>query len=139
MPLYEFECPNGHKFDHYASLKQFRRHRKCKTCGKRAGLVVSVLAGYVQRECIYDSPIDGRPVTSWRQRRDDLARNHCQEYDPGMKQDADRYRRQRDASLDKSVDEFVEKSIHQMPSRKREMLIRELDAGTDVEITRSGT
>ena len=33
----------------------------------------------------YRSPIDGRPITSRSQRREDLKRNGCVEYEPSMK------------------------------------------------------
>lgn len=33
----------------------------------------------------YNSPIDGRPITSRSHRREDLRRNGCVEYDPSMK------------------------------------------------------
>ncbi len=39
--------------------------------------------------------------------------------------------------LDKSVDEQVEKTISQMPSRKRERLEGELRAGLDAEVVRT--
>ena len=32
----------------------------------------------------YRSPIDGRPITTRSERRDDLARNNCVEYEPSM-------------------------------------------------------
>ena len=36
----------------------------------------------------YTSPIDGRPVSGRKQRREDLKRNGCVEYDPAMKAEA---------------------------------------------------
>lgn len=32
----------------------------------------------------YTSPIDGRPITSRSERREDLKRNNCVEWEPGM-------------------------------------------------------
>lgn len=32
----------------------------------------------------YRSPIDGRPITSRSERRDDLKRNNCVEYEPSL-------------------------------------------------------
>ena len=35
----------------------------------------------------YTSPIDGRPVMNMAQRREDLKRNDCIEWEPGIRQD----------------------------------------------------
>lgn len=86
---------------------------------------------FVQRDICYDSPIDGRPITSMAARREDLARNNCQEYDPGMRQDYDRRVRESEAALEKSVEESIDREISAMPARKRELLQSELAAGAD--------
>lgn len=137
MPMYDHECPNGHSFSHYASIKDFRRTRKCPDCGKRAGLVIlKAPVGYVQRECVYDCPITGEAITSRAQHRDNLKRHGCQEYDPEMKKDAERFRRDQETRLERSIDETVERQIEAMPSRKKEMLERELSSGATAEIVR---
>lgn len=44
MPLYEYECSNGHKFDRVKSIKSTDRQRdndKCDACGAKATLSVS--------------------------------------------------------------------------------------------------
>lgn len=87
---------------------------------------------FVSRDICYDSPIDGRPITNMQARKDDLARSGCIEYDPGMKQDHQRRLQAEEAALDRSVDEHVERSIAQMPSRKLEKLTAELQGGMDV-------
>ena len=98
--------------------------------------MISPTIGYVQRDCRYDSPIDGRAITSWAQRREDLARNNCQEYDPEMKKDAERFRAQKQAQLEASLDTTVEKTILSMDGKKREKLGNELQSGLDVTPTR---
>ena len=70
------------------------------------------------------------------QRREDLARNNCREYDPMMRQDAERFRQQSQEALDKSIDETVEREIETMPTRKREKLATELSTGADVNVER---
>lgn len=135
MPDYVFECPRGHSFELFRKLSEFTREAPCE-CGEQARLVVQRTLGFVQRECVYDSPIDGRPITSWAQRRDDLARNGCQEYDPEMKKDADRVRHEADEKLDRAISETVEREIDKMPAIKRERLENELKAGVTAEIER---
>lgn len=72
------------------------------------------------------------------QRRDDLARNNCREYDPLMRQDAEKYRKEMDEKLDRSVDETVERQIDAMPGTKREKLANELASGADAKVERRG-
>lgn len=136
MPTYSYACPRGHTFEYVCSMKDHKRARKCE-CGSVALQIIDrPVFGWAQRDCRYDSPIDGRPITSWAQRRDDLARNGCQEYDPEMKKDADRARMARDAALDRSVDITVESAYEKLSGPQRERLGNELASGIDVAITR---
>ena len=91
---------------------------------------------FVRGDICYDSPIDGRPITSHAARREDMARAGCIEYDPGMKQDADRKHREREAALDASIEASVEADFQKMPSAKRERLANELAAGVTAEPVR---
>jgi hypothetical protein len=135
MPTYVFHCPRGHQFELFRSIRDFAREAPCE-CGETGKLVVQRTIGYVQGECRYDSPIDGRPITSWAQRKDDLARAGCQEYDPEMRKDADRARRLSDERLERSMSETVEREIEKMPAVKRERLHNELAAGLSPEVER---
>ncbi len=53
-----------------------------------------------------------------------------------MKTDAERFRRRADETLDKHVDETVERAIDAMPTRKRERLENELKSGADINVER---
>ncbi len=136
MPLYEYECPKGHTFDRYMSAKDHKRKQKCE-CGKMATQIITKAPmGFVQPDVCYDSPIDGRPITSRAARRDDLARNHCQEYDPEMKRDAERFRKETQDKLEREIDETVERQIAGMDGRKLERLGTELTSGADINVER---
>ncbi len=85
----------------------------------------------------YDSPINGRPITSHAQRIEDMKRHDCIEYDPGMKQDAQRRMDESDASLDASIERHVEKEIAKMPTKQRGKLVSELtEQGMTTEYVR---
>lgn len=62
----------------------------------------------------YTSPIDGRLVSGRKQRREDLRRNNCVEYDPGMKSDAQRRRMDEDKRFDRSLGETMERTAIQL-------------------------
>jgi ssDNA-binding Zn-finger/Zn-ribbon topoisomerase 1 len=134
--IYEYECKLGHRFEISCALKDFKSKRKCPECKKQAGIRISAVKGYVSRDCNYDCPITGKPITSYAQHRDNLARNHCQEYDPEMKTDAANFRKEQDDAIDRSVDETVERQIEAMPGHKREALGKDLERGVDVELAR---
>jgi len=88
------------------------------------------------KDVCYDSPIDGRPITSMAARRDDLARSGCVEYDPEMKTDAARRRKEKDDALDASVDQLVEREFAVMPAKKKELLAAEMQSGMTAEPVR---
>jgi putative FmdB family regulatory protein len=130
--IYDYACTAGHEFERVLPLSRYDEPQLCE-CGASARKIITKAPyGAVQRECVYDSPVDGRPITSWAQRRDDLARNGCQEYDPEMKKDAAAFRERQQRDLEKAVDETVEREIDRMPARKKERLTNELLGGADV-------
>lgn len=93
---------------------------------------------FVGQDIHYQSPVDGRVISSKHQRLDDLARNNCIEYDPEMKKDYQRRIAESEKKIDRAVDNHVDKVISQMPVRKREKLESELRAGATAEIVRTG-
>lgn len=135
MPSYDLKCDNGHEFERYLRYSELDCDQFCE-CGRPAVRLIRAPMVFVQQDVCYDSPIDGRAITNKQMRADDLKRHGCVEYDPGMRQDADRKRRDMDVALDRSVDETVEKTFSTLPARKRERLEAELRAGTDVEVVR---
>ena len=76
----------------------------------------------------YESPIDGRIIEGRAQRREDLKRNDCREYDPGMKQDAQRNHLENNAQLDRIIGESAERIYNQLSDTKRKQLDREMGA-----------
>lgn len=85
----------------------------------------------------YDSPIDGRPITTHAARRDDLARNGCIEYDPEMKSDMARRKQERQDAFEAAMDETVKTEIGKMSSGTRAVLKKEvINMGMSLEVTR---
>ena len=136
MPTYEYECPKGHEFERILPVARYDEPQTCE-CGNVAQKLISRPAlAWAAREVNYDCPITGIPITSMAQHKDNLARHGCQQYDPEMRKDADNFRKRTQEALEKSVDETVEAAIEKMPSRKKEVLERELTSGMDVDIVR---
>lgn len=136
MPIYEYSCSCGKDFDRYLPVAQYLSPQTCE-CGQIAQKVIRTPPiGFVQQDICYDSPIDGRPITSMAARKEDLARANCVEYDPEMRKDADRARERSQMELEAKVDTFVEQEFEKMPSVKREKLTAELENGVSADILR---
>jgi hypothetical protein len=90
---------------------------------------------FVQSDCNYESPIDGRPITSHKQRLDDMARHGCIEYDPEMRKDADRRLKESEAALEKNIDASVEREILGMSGAEVENLGKALETN-DIDTMR---
>lgn len=137
MPLHDFRCGNGHVFEKMQPADRIRQYAKCPDCGLDAEMVwLRAPIGFVRPDICYDSPIDGRPITSYQARLDDLARADCVPYEPGIRQDQERNERERTEALERAVEKTVEKEIAMMPSMKREKLTAELEGGITAEPAR---
>lgn len=135
MPLYEYGCSCGARFERYLPVAQYADPQVCacgKTAEKRIGaaLVVTDLPGY-------RSPVDGKWIEGRRARREDLARNNCVPYDPSMPANYMKRLERDNEALGRRVEETFDAEIERMPARKRELLEQELRSGADLELTRA--
>lgn len=135
MPLYEYKCHAGHRFDRFLKLAEWDKPQVCE-CGAGADKQLSAPMFQVDFPA-YQSPTTGRLITSRNERREDLKRSGCVEYEPSMKDEMLRRHAKEDADLDKKVDEHVEKTIYEMPVQQREKLVSELENGIDIEVSRA--
>lgn len=95
MPLYTFQCSNGHRHTIYSKIDHRDDTRQCESCG--ANLLRQVEAPYVQTDITpYRSPVDGHWVNSKTERREDLRRNNSIEWEPGIRQDLPRLKAEAD-------------------------------------------
>lgn len=130
MPTYEYACGCGAMFDRVLPIKDYDKPQTCE-CGAVARKLVSRPMVFVQPDICYDSPIDGRPITSMQARKEDLARHGCIEYDPGMRQDYQRRIERGEAALEAKIEATVEAEIERMPTEKRERLHNEMLGGME--------
>jgi len=131
MPIYEYQCPCGTQFERVLPVARYDEAQVCE-CGKVAQKVIlHAPRGYVQADICYDSPIDGRPITTKQARDEDLARSNCVPYDPGIRQDYERRIRDNEKRLEDAVDRSVDEEIARMPARKKEKLQAEMEGGMD--------
>lgn len=88
---------------------------------------------FISKDVHYRSPIDDRPITSAQARLEDMARNGCQEYDPGMRVDYDRRQKTSEAALEKSFDDLVDREVATMSADKLGRLANEVSGGMTAE------
>ena len=139
MPLYTYRCSEGCYFERFLSVKHYQVPQLCElhqAVGER--IIAAPLMVTAQVECRYDSPIDGTIITSWAARRNDLAKHHCQPYDPEMKTDHLNRLKDQEQAIDRAVDDTVERAWARMPKAKQQQLQKELvNMGADLTYTRS--
>ena len=142
MPRYLYQCQNSkERFDRITRIIDHQSVVTCE-CGAIARQVITVprviIPSHMSATGLssYHSPIDGRLISTQQQRREDMARNDCVEYDPGMRQDVDRRVIADEIALDKAVDDTFDREIASMPAIKRERLDAEMSAGIVAEVAR---
>lgn len=137
MPIYVYKCENGHEFDVFKSIKDLDTPTYC-SCGLEAQrkIVPTMINCDIQPWDYYESPASGKPITSYKERKEDMARTGCVDYDPGMKTDYKKRINRMDAELDKKVEETVEREWDKMDTTKREKLANELLSGAEAKIER---
>lgn len=138
MPLYEMKCRAGHVYDQHILLCDLDVEQVC-TCGAIAVRQISApLHVFGQQECRYESPRTGQPITSWAERRNDLAKHGDIPYDPGMLEDNTRRLKESETALEKAVDEHVEATWSKMDTQTRGKLYSELtEQGVTADYHRS--
>lgn len=134
MPLYDFKCDEGHKFERMVKLADFEVQQFC-ACKSPATRVIST-PRFAVDNVDYQCPVTGKHIGSQREHRENLARQDCRVFEPGEKEAAARYRKAEEDAFDKAIEETVEKQFEAMPSAKKEKLANELLGGSDVAVER---
>lgn len=138
MPLYSYSCSNGHVTELFLPLALHEAMIECPDCHAFASQIITApILVSAQAECRYDSPVTGEPITTWAQRRNDLAKTGSIPYDPEMRTDQQQKAKAEEAAMDKSIDRHVEASIEKMSTKERGKLHSELTRqGTDAQVVR---
>lgn len=134
---YLYRCGNKHEIVKFFRVKDYVEAVACERCDLAAVRIFTAPSVKVAVDVCYDSPIDGRPITSHAARNEDLKRHGCIPYDPEMKKDSHRKQAERQAALDASIDRTVHQEMARMPKKKKAQLIKEVTRmGATVEASR---
>lgn len=127
MPIYRYKCAEGHAFERFLSVRDHEEALPCEECPLAAIQVIGApMLVTAAVDVCYDSPIDGRPITSHQQRREDMKRSDSVPYDPEMKRDALRRKQESQDQFESAVEQTVHEEIAKMPRAKKQQLIREV-------------
>lgn len=137
MPLYDFHCDNGHRFERFVKLEDFELLQNC-SCGMPALRVISAPMFSVDQTG-YNCPVTGNWIGSKREHEENLRRTDCRVLETGETAAAAAYREKADRDFDKAVEATVEKEVEAMPSEKRERLYNELTRGGADVVYQRGT
>ena len=107
MPFYDFQCPAcSHRETHFRKIAQ--RDLSEFHCGEPMLRIISAPA-FIPEIPAYVSPASGKWINSRSQRKEDLLREGCVAYEPGMKEElASRARSNQEAifaATDKTIDQ----------------------------------
>lgn len=126
IPAYQYRCANKHETTKFFRVRDYVEAVDCDRCDLAAVRIWTAPTVKVQPDIAYDSPIDGKPVTTHHARQEDLKRNNCVPYDPEFKKDVARKHQERTAQFEAAVEETVGREIAKMPKQKKERLINEV-------------
>jgi putative FmdB family regulatory protein len=113
MPLYTYTCCNAHRQTIFSRINSRDDVRQCEACG--ANLTRVFEAPAVHGDITpYQSPVDGKWIDSKAARRDDLKRNGCIEWEPGIRQDLPRRRQYADEKAFAPIAEGIEQTAREL-------------------------
>lgn len=127
MPFYDYQCQAGHRFEVFLPIVDHVDHWPCHECSRHATQVITApMLVKASGDVCYDSPIDGRAITSQDAHREDLKRNDCIAYDPEMKRDSVRRQQESERALEQDLSASVEEFVEKLPTARRGQLMSEM-------------
>ena len=136
MPMYDFKCQAGHRFERMVPLAEFDQVQSCQ-CGEPAQRLISAPLFTVDNTG-YTCPVTGSWIGSKHQHEENLKVHGCRVLETGEKEANLKKRQEAEAQFDKSIEDSVEKELSTWGSDKMEKLANELVNGkVDLQYERS--
>lgn len=115
MPVYDYQCSECRKV--FANqVRSYEARVEGPECCGRVSSIVWLATPAVHGAVAFEpflSPCDGKPIRTMAEYREDLKRNDCVPYEPGIKQDQER-RKQRE---ERETSQLVEKIVTEVAQR----------------------
>ena len=127
MPIYSYKCTEDHEFERFLKLADYKEPQTCDCGANSQKLIKPTMVNFdMQNWDRYESPCSGKLITSYKERERDMKEHGCVDYDPGVREDAERAQKSEDVKMDKAIDHTVEEAFEKMPVRKKEKLENDL-------------
>jgi hypothetical protein len=123
--MFEALCDKCHKIHNYVKSVDTRNETP-ECCGVQTRKVIlTVPMGYVQPDVCYDSPIDGRPITTRQARIEDLKRSGSRPWEGREieQQEANRRTYYEEKADDAKLYKVIESSLMQISEDSRRTLL----------------
>lgn len=117
MPFYDYTCQCGTQ-SIYSKIDSRDEPRFCPECTQPRARV-QVCAPALRTFSPYRSPVNGQWIDSPNQRREDLKRSGSIEWEPGIKQDLPRLKKEADEKAFKPVEKALETTFRDMVNSGR--------------------
>lgn len=136
MPLYDFRCEAGHRFERMVALADFDLSQECR-CGKVSQRLISAPRFSVDKTD-YTCPVTGKWIGSKHAHEENLRIHDCRVLESGEKEINAQSRKQADEAFDKSLEDSIDRELSTWDSAKMESLSNELvNGGVDLSLSRS--
>jgi putative FmdB family regulatory protein len=137
MPMYAYKCPNcGRSQDVFKPISLLNVPEPCGHC--ETPMERQICAPMVQADYPgYQCPITGDWIEGKRAHQENLRKHGCRVYEPGEREEHEKYTESADLAFERSIDNTVEEFIEKLPTRKREQLAGELESGADASVIRN--
>lgn len=135
MPMYDFKCEAGHKFERMVRLVNYGELQHCN-CGELATRQISA-PQFTVDSTDYSCPVTGRRIASKHEHEENLKRTDSRVLEPGEKEANQKNREAAESAFDKTIEDSVERELSSWGSDKMEKLSNELVNGNvDLKIER---
>lgn len=136
MPMYDYKCPQGHKFVGFAKLAEYRESKPCPECEEPAERYIAGAPMVRGDYPGYNCPITGDWIEGRKAHEANLKKHGCRVLETGETDAVTRRRQADEAALEDSIAATAEEFVATLPSQKREQLAAELDHGADISVER---
>jgi putative FmdB family regulatory protein len=135
MPVYEYKCEAGHKFEAVLPVARYNEPQMCPQCGKSSAKLLSAPA--VRGDFApYSCPITGKIIDGRKAHEENLKRHGCRVLEPGETSAATVRRKQSDEQLEEKIADTAAELVSAMDTTTREQLGREIESGLDIAVVR---
>lgn len=136
MPLYDYKCPEGHKFTAFAKVAEYQSLKQCPECAQDSERYIAGAPAVLGDYPGYNCPITGDWVEGRKAHEANLKKHGCRVLESGEHQQNIARGKAEEEALEESIAATAEEFVATLPAQKREQLAAEIDNGADITVER---